>query len=126
MELLGKLGIDPLMLIAQIVNFSLLVVILNHWVYKPFLKRIEKEELESRKITQEEELLKKSQQNISDDTQKMEHDAKARAQKIITEAMLVAQDIKKQAQKDADAEKKAVIAQLHKRVHISYERKKTQ
>ena len=38
MELLQKLGIDWRLLIAQLVNFSILVIILYKLLYKPVLK----------------------------------------------------------------------------------------
>jgi len=43
MELLGKLGVDPRLLLAQIVNFGLLLLILNKFLYKPLIKKIEKD-----------------------------------------------------------------------------------
>ncbi|HDH31328.1 MAG TPA: hypothetical protein ENH26_00980, partial [Candidatus Wolfebacteria bacterium] len=46
MEFLGNLGIDIKLLIAQIINFGLLLWLLTKFLYKPIIKRIEKDETE--------------------------------------------------------------------------------
>lgn len=70
MEILGKLGIDWKLLVAQLVNFGLLLLILHRFVYKPLLgvleKRastIEKSLADARAI---EERLKEAEQSKSD------------------------------------------------------------
>lgn len=44
MELFSKLGIDWRMLIAQLVNFGILLAILHRFVYRPLLAMLEKRE----------------------------------------------------------------------------------
>ena len=46
MELLGNLGIDVSLLIAQMINFGLLLWLLTKFLYRPIVKRIEKDEKE--------------------------------------------------------------------------------
>ena len=46
MEILGKLGIDIKLLIAQIINFGLLLWLLKKFLYAPIVRRIEKDERE--------------------------------------------------------------------------------
>ncbi len=41
MELISKLGIDAKLLIAQIINFIILLVILGKFVYRPVLEKLE-------------------------------------------------------------------------------------
>jgi len=46
MELLGKLGIDLYLFVAQVVNFIVLLYFLNRFVYRPVLKKIKMEKTE--------------------------------------------------------------------------------
>lgn len=85
-EIIDKLGIDPKLLIAQIVNFVLLLVILQRVAYKPILKmlnerseKIEKSLKQAQKI--EEELAKTEETKIAEIKK-----AKEEAQRIIKEA----------------------------------------
>jgi len=42
MEIINKFGLDPVLLIAQIVNFLIVFFILKKYLYKPILEMIEK------------------------------------------------------------------------------------
>jgi F-type H+-transporting ATPase subunit b len=46
MKLLGTIGIDPVLLVAQIVNFLVLLWVLTRYLYKPIVKKIEENEKE--------------------------------------------------------------------------------
>ena len=59
MEFLKNLGIDVKLLIAQIINFGLLLWLLKKLLYKPFIKRIEKDEKERESARVENENLEK-------------------------------------------------------------------
>ena len=41
-DLLKQFGIEPTLLIAQIINFSILLFVLTKFLYKPILKAIDK------------------------------------------------------------------------------------
>jgi F-type H+-transporting ATPase subunit b len=98
-----KLGIDPKLLLAQIVNFAIIIVVLSKFLYKPILSMLEKRKKEieeglklTTKMREEEE---KSQQK----KQKMLETARKEAQVIIDEA-----------RKQAKEEEKEIVAQAHK------------
>ena len=101
MELLAKLGVDGKLLIAQIVNFTILVAILSYFVYRPLLdlldarrdriakamenaKRVEEQtrELEQFRLEQ----LKKVDQEIGAMLERGKHAAEAVREKILEEA----------------------------------------
>ncbi|MDP3970096.1 MAG: hypothetical protein Q8P90_00180 [bacterium] len=116
MEILGSLGIDIKLLIAQIINFGILLLLLTKFVYKPIIKKIEKDE----------ELLKKAQtlqNNIehemstnSEEQKKEIVKAKQRAREIIDEAENIAKDIKNNSRDEVEKEKKEVIQQIQSRL----------
>jgi F-type H+-transporting ATPase subunit b len=116
MEFLGSLGIDIKLLVAQMINFGLLLWLLARFVYRPIIKRIEKDETELKQAQiQKKEL---EQQRIVF-TQKEKNEiarAKQRAREIIKEAEGIAQKIKDQARREAEQEKQAIIKQIRSRL----------
>ncbi|PIR43718.1 hypothetical protein COV24_01540 [candidate division WWE3 bacterium CG10_big_fil_rev_8_21_14_0_10_32_10] len=104
MELLGNLGIDFKLLIAQIVNFTILLVVLNKFLYKPVMKRIEDDEEELLKAKRESEKLNKEKEDFLKQKKSEIGDIRDRSKKIIEEAEEIATQIKQ------DTEKKAFLS----------------
>lgn len=116
MEFLGKLGIDWHVLIAQIINFVILLIILDKYLYKPVLNKIKEEETEVEKLLKDKEKIEKEKEKIKLIQKDEVRKAKKEAQEIIKDAENLAQEIKKKAQKEALEEKEAVIKQLKNRL----------
>lgn len=116
MELLGKLGIDIRLLIAQTVNFGLLLWLLAKFVYKPILKQIEKDENELKNARIEAESLLREKNDFAREKEKEIANAKNKAREIIEKAENVAKEIKKRAYEEGEREKKAVVEQIHARL----------
>jgi len=85
-EIFEKLGIDAKLLIAQIVNFVLLLIILQYVAYKPILKmlkeRTEKIDKSLKQALKIQEELKNTEETKFSEIKK----AKEEAQKIVKEA----------------------------------------
>jgi F-type H+-transporting ATPase subunit b len=95
MELITKLGIDPTLLIAQVVNFLVLLFILKTLLYKPLLnlfdkrkKMIEKSVEDTKRIEERLVTLEEERKTILSDASK--------------EAMAVIDVAKKEAEKERD------------------------
>lgn len=98
MELLQQLGIDWRLLIGQMVNFIILLLVLNHFLYRPMLKILKERE----------ESIKKSiadGRKIEEEMLAME---KAKIQ-TVQNANIEAQNIIKEAKTKADVEKDKII-----------------
>lgn len=112
MALLESLGIDIKLLIAQIINFGILLVILKKFLYKPIIEKIEKDE----KVLKEAQLQKKNleQQRAEFEKRKQEELKKAQeeAKQIINDAQLIAKEIKNKALRETSQEKQKVIEQI--------------
>lgn len=98
MDLLQQLGIDWRLLIGQIVNFIILLLVLNHFLYQPVLKILKEREenvkksiADSRKI--EEEMLAMEKQKA----------------KTIQAANIEAQNIIKDARTKAESQKDEIV-----------------
>ena len=116
MQLLGSLGIDLKLLLAQIINFAILLWLLNKLLYKPIVKRIESDEEQLRQVEKEKESLTKDRQSF----EKEKHDTlikvKKEAEKIITEAEDISDKMKHRIHAEAEKEKEQIIKQIQSRL----------
>ena len=103
MEALTSLGINGKMLIAQIVNFLVLLFILNRLLYKPIIKMFD-------------ERREKIEKGLKDAEAGHEAlaQAEAEAEKIKEQAYKEANEIISNSRSEAEAEAKAIVAEAHK------------
>lgn len=129
MEILHDFGVEPVYLAAQIVNFSLLLFILNKLVYKPVIRLLEERK---KKIAESLEMAKKIEERLNtleEHRQQLINQAKLDSKKIIDESRQIAAEIKSQADKDStekieSAVKKAEEATVAKINQMQTELKK--
>lgn len=121
MQFLSSLGIDGNLLIAQIVNFVLLLWILSRFVYGPIIRRIEKDEAALRAARQAKEELEHERITFADSMKKDWETAKARAEAVINEAESVASELKRQAREDASREAKKIVATSETKIQMESE-----
>lgn len=98
MDALGKLGINPWLLIAQIVNFAILLAVLYIFLYKPILK------LFKDRSTKIDEGLKNAEKLKADAAE-----SEQRQKVALEEARREAHRIVEQAAKLGDEEKKKIM-----------------
>ena len=127
MELLSKLGIDYKLLIAQIVNFLVLLFILYRFAYRPVLamlekraRRIEKglkdaaeakKELEAA-YKKEEEILKKAHREAKNIIEKMHKQAEKAQAEIIVETKKQTDKMVKDAKVQIEREKEKTVQEI--------------
>lgn len=119
MEILNQFGINPLLLLAQVVNFALLLFILKRFLYKPILKVLEErkkkiadslknaEEIEKRLLETEEErnkTLAKTSQEIQQMRDEAKKELEAFKEEMKQNAKLQAEQIIKKGEETAQAE----------------------
>lgn len=128
---MDKLGIDAGTIIFQIINFGILIFLLNKFLYKPALKAIserkqQEKELEEGRANLEQlkaaavaeqhktlELGKKEQDEmLEEERQQIEKHRK----KIISEAEVEANELVKQARAEMEDEKKELFREYEKDV----------
>lgn len=102
-----QLGIEPQLLLAQIVNFLIILFVLSKLLYKPILRMIEKRKTEIAEglaITEKMRLMEEKQKEKED---KLTSEARREARNIVEAAGVEAEDVKKDilalAHKEADA-----------------------
>lgn len=116
MEFLGNLGIDWKLLIAQIVNFGLLLWILTAAVYRPILRRIEKDEKILNEAQAQTRTLEEKQAAFAEQQKRDRTTARRRSKEIISEAERIADEIRERARAETEKEKQAVIKQIRSRL----------
>lgn len=124
-----KLGINPTYLITQIINFTILVVVLTKLVYKPVLAALEKRRKKieeglalTEKLTKEKEELEVRKTKVIKEAQKEARAIldKARDQgkkvevEIIEQARITASEVVQRGKKDLDLRKKEMESRLLK------------
>jgi F-type H+-transporting ATPase subunit b len=118
MGFLGSLGIDMNLLIAQLINFGLLLWLLAKFLYKPIVSRIEEDERKLERVKKKEEELEREKKAFLNAREKEIVEAKQHALEIVKEAEKVADEIKKQASKESEKKIRAMITQTRRNLHF--------
>ncbi len=98
-----KLGIQPSLLLAQIINFCIIVFVLTKLLYKPILTMLEKRKKEIEAGLQLTEKMREEEEKFNEKKQKMLETTRKEAQEILEEA-----------RKQAKEEEKEIITEAHK------------
>jgi len=117
MKFLGNLGIDLKLLIAQMINFGLLLWLLAKFLYKPIIKRIENDERQLGQAEKQKERLAKQQEELEKQKKQQMAETRKKAREIVKEAEDIAKELEERAKKEAEKEKQAVIAQIKTRLN---------
>lgn len=127
MELINKLGIDWKLLVAQIVNFFILLVVLYKFVYKPVLHTLEKRSKiiekgmrdakeSEEKLLQVEHLQKtrlaETEKEIGRLFETAKNDAEVLKKNIIEKATSEVQDLLKRTRLQLEEEKQKMIQEV--------------
>lgn len=116
MDFFGQLGIDWTLLAAQMVNFGLLLIILSKFLYRPILKRIEKDEKELEQIKIQKEFLEKEKSDFLTKKEQQLIEVKRLSEKILKEAEEIATEIKNTAKEQAEREKTFLLKQARQQI----------
>jgi F-type H+-transporting ATPase subunit b len=92
MEILAQLGIEPAVMLAQAVNFFLLLGILTFLVYKPVLRLLDERKESIRKSAENAQLIEDKLARTEEVTQKEIQKAQKKAQEIIQTAEKLAKE----------------------------------
>jgi len=115
-ELISNLGIDWKLIIAQIVNFSVLVFILTKFLYKPILKTLEERK---KSVANSEQLNKDLHVKLNEAEQTKNEilkDAKTKSSEIIAETKEQAEILKKSLSETAEIEVKKIHQNAKKEI----------
>jgi len=116
MEILAKLGVDWKLLIAQIINFVILLFILRHFAYKPILRVLEdRREKIDKGLKDAEEATKKLLEAEKKEKAVLD-EARYQAEQIISKSEETAKKNKEDIMASADEKAKKIMATAEKKI----------
>lgn len=101
MEILEDFGVQPILLAAQVVNFTILLIILQKLVYKPVVKLLEERKQKIAEALQNSRKIEEQLITIETEQAKILARAKDDGKKIVYEAKSIADQIKAEADQEA-------------------------
>lgn len=109
MEALENLGIDFTAMLAQAVNFGLLLFILWRFLYKPITKMLNERSEKIADSLEKSAQIEKEYENIESKKEKLLIKAKEDAAKVVDDARTEAKKIEKDAVFEAETKAKAIL-----------------
>jgi F-type H+-transporting ATPase subunit b len=116
MEILAKLGIEPQFLIAQAVNFGLLLFILYKFAYQPILKMLNARTEKIEKSIAYAAEIETKLANTETETSKIIENAKVEAKKILAEAESASKETTKAMLAAAEAKASEIVARADENI----------
>lgn len=104
---MAALGLNAPYLVAQILNFTILLLIMNFWVYKPVVDLLEKRKNTIAQGLEDARIAGEARANAETEAEKVLSDAQSKASEVMREATQRAEDATKdiKAAAEADANK---------------------
>ncbi|MCL4458559.1 MAG: F0F1 ATP synthase subunit B [Chloroflexi bacterium] len=122
MGALGALGIDSPVLIAQAINFVLLLALAYIFLYKPILKVLDRRSAHIRMSMERVEHIKEEAERIKKEHAAQMEQSRREGQAIIAQATEAAERIRREAQAQSQAQAEEFLARA--RAQIERERQK--
>jgi F-type H+-transporting ATPase subunit b len=120
MEGLAKLGINLPVLIVQLVNFTVLFILLYLVAYKPILKMLDGRAKKVEDSSKQADYIKEQVARAEEESKKRIEAAGKDGQEIIAKAMRTGEEVRQQAQQDAQKDADTLVSRA--KVEIQRER----
>ena len=114
------LGINLPSLVAQIMNFAILLGLLYLVAYKPIMRMLDERSRKVKESMEQTELIKQQAENAEEEVKKQLEAAGKEGMEIIAQAMHTGEEARQKAQQDAKQDAETLIARA--RVEIQRER----
>ena len=112
------LGINVPGLIAQIVNFGLLLVLLSVVLYKPVLRMLDQRAARIRESLQQAEAIKQDMAKAEQQVQAHLDEARQEGQVLIGQAAQLGERLKEEARQEARQEAEAIISRARSEIQM--------
>jgi len=103
------LQLDPWTIVAEILNFTVLGVVLYFLLFRPMMRRIREEEAERERLLEEREEQRQEAQRIREDLEERLDSAEERASEIVDEAREKAEAERSQLIEEAEQEVEQIL-----------------
>lgn len=117
-SVLGTLGLDWKLFIAQLVNFTIVVGALWHWVYRPLLAAMDKRAKEISKGLKDATEAKKRLQESDIEKERIIRESKNEGQRLIEEAQNKADAVRQEKLTETKAEIEKIVSETKERIAV--------
>jgi len=117
---LTGLGINLPTLLAQIINFAILLGLMYLVAYKPIMRMFDERSRKIKESMEQTEYIKQQAAHAEEEVKKQLEAASKEGQKVIARAMRTGEEVKREAQQEAKQEAESLIARA--RTEIQRER----
>jgi len=111
LDALGKLGINPIYLLSQIVVFSVLAFLLVRFLFNPILSMMDKRRERIAKGLEDARAAEEARSQADQETAKITENARKKAQQIVAEANTSADQVRANIEAQANEQAKKILAQ---------------
>lgn len=122
MDLLDKLGINPILLITQIINFLILLFVLKKFLYKPILEMLEKRRNKIEDSLKKSEEITKKYQEVENFQKEELHKIQARSQEMLTQVKDRAEKMKAEIVKKSEDEAAEILEKTKREIQSEKEK----
>lgn len=116
MEIFKDFGVNPILLVAQIINFLIILFVLKKFMYKPVLNMLKKREDQIKEGITNAEKAEKKLLDAEEKERRVLTSAQEKADKLVNDAKLEAAEIKTNAEESARTEAEKIIAQARETI----------
>lgn len=109
MEIFKDFGVNPILLVAQIINFLIVLFLLKRFMYKPVLDVLKKREEQIKNGLKDAQDAEKKLLDAEEKEKQIIHKAKESAEKIISGAKSEAAEIRTFAEESAKKESEKIL-----------------
>ena len=109
MEGIAELGINPPVLLTQVVTFLILLIILRFVAYKPIMRMLDERSQRIKESMDQAESIKKQSARAEEEVKKQLEEASREGQERIARAVKAGEEVKQKAQAEAKQEAEALI-----------------
>jgi F-type H+-transporting ATPase subunit b len=124
MEFLGKLGIDFKLLIAQIINFLVLLWLLKILLYKPILRKLKERAKKAEEIAKGEKEIQRKKEEIQKKEEEIIQKAKEKTKQILEEGEEISKKEKERILKRAEEEVREILKNAREKAEVEVEKMK--
>ena len=120
MEGLAGLGINLPTLLAQIINFAILLGLMYLVAYKPIMRMFDERSRKIRESMEQTEFIKEQAAHADEEAEKRIEEAAMEGQEVVARAVRTGEEVRREAQQEARQEAESLITRA--RIEIQRER----
>lgn len=116
-----KLGIEPSLLLAQVINFAIIVVVLTKLLYRPILAMLEKRKIEIEEGLAVTERMRAEEEKLVVRREKLISDARREARIILQEGKKLGKDAQRDIAVAAHKEAAEIVEKAKREAAVTHE-----